>query len=389
MKICFVMSNICTLGGVQRVVSVLCNELIKYYEIDILCVSKEIKNNGDLYKLNSKINVKFKYNFVKTNLIDKSFRKIVKDINKFVGILNNERYYTNLLNIYFPIKVRTQFIEYLNYNKYDVVIGVEGLYSILLGSIKEKLNSKVIGWQHNSYEAYLKNKNKYYWNLNILFNKYVSKLDRYIVLNEHDDEMYMKEMGISCDVIYNPTSFKSDIKSKVNSNIFLAAGRFNYQKGFDLLLQSFKVFSMENTDWKLVIVGDGEEKNKLLKTIKEFQLEDRVEIHNFTNNISDYFLKSSVLLLSSRWEGMPMIVLEALEMGVPIITYDITAVRPLVTHMVEGVIVNKFDITAFADAMIRISKSENLRKNMSRNAISKSKLFDISTIIKKWQNLLI
>ena len=66
--------------------------------------------------------------------------------------------------------------------------------------------------------------------------------------------------------------------------------------------------------------------------INIYKLEVRFIVKSFTNNIKDYFLNSSVLLLPSRWEGMPMIVLESLEMGVPIISYDITAVKPLITN---------------------------------------------------------
>ena len=68
----------------------------------------------------------------------------------------------------------------------------------------------------------------------------------------------------------------------------------------------------------------------------------------FTSDIQHYFLKSSVLLLSSRWEGMPMIALESLEMGVPIVAYEITAMREIVDNYREGIIVEKFDTSKFA-----------------------------------------
>lgn len=384
MKICFLTGDIFRLGGVQRVLSVIASELSKYHEVNILCTYENIKIDRSIYNLDERVDI------IETKgLNNKSFiNKILKGANKITGLFNNKHLYKILVNAYYPHKMQSKLIQYLKNNDYDVVIGVEGYYAILLGVISNELKMKTIGWQHNSYDAYLKNPYRYYWNRDVLFDKYISKLDDYIVLNEYDSEMYMKEKGIKSSVIYNPRSFKSNIKSKGDKNIFLAAGRFNYQKGFDLLIESFNIFSKKNIDWKLVIVGEGKEKGKLLKMIKDFGLEDRVKIDNFTNNISEYFLKSSVLLLSSRWEGMPMIALESLEMGVPIIAYDITAVKPLIDNMAEGIIVDKFDVNKFADAMLKISESYELRQKMSRNAITKSKAFDIFTIVDKWNKIL-
>ena len=89
------------------------------------------------------------------------------------------------------------------------------------------------------------------------------------------------------------------------------------------------------------------------------------------------------MLLSSRWEGMPMIVLESLEMGVPIISYDITAVEPLIDNKENGIIVEKYDIEKYSEEMLRIIENETL-KYMSKKAIEKSKEFDIEKIVEKW-----
>lgn len=386
-KICFIMNNIFTLGGVQRVASVLASELSKEHEISILCISKEHEINHALYNLDAKVNVEFNSTLDKTNILSKSLRKIIKDINKKTGILNKEKYYEKLCNIYFPGKVKRNFTKYLNDKQYDIVIGVEGLFSILLGSIKENLNSKVLGWQHNSYDAYLKNPNRYYWNLDILFDKYITQLDKYIVLTDNDKITFKKQKNIESTVIYNPRSFSSNEKSDVSKKQFLAAGRFNYQKGFDLLIESFYEFSKKNNDWNLVIVGEGEEKSKILEKINKYNLDNRISVENFTDNIKKYFLESSVLLLPSRWEGMPMIVLESLEMGVPIISYDITAVESLVTNGKEGLIIDKFHTKLFAEAMWKVSESYDMRCELSKNAIRKSKKFEIGNIIGQWSKL--
>ena len=81
-------------------------------------------------------------------------------------------------------------------------------------------------------------------------------------------------------------------------------------------------------------------------------MQNRIFLHGNVDNIADKMLNSSALLLSSRWEGMPMVVLEALECGLPVIAYDISAVKPLIANEVEGFVVEKFDNTKVQPMMI-------------------------------------
>lgn len=388
MKICFITYNIFELGGVQRVLSILANELIKYHEVDILC--EKISDNDDrsIYNLNNNINVISGEKIIGKSIYQKFWRKPFRYLNDNYGILNKEEKLEVLADIYYPKSNRDKLIKFLKSKSYDVVIGVEGFASIMLAMITDKLQCKTIGWQHNSYEAYFKNKNKYYWQQDKLFEMYIKKLDNYIVLTNHDKQMYLEYNNINCDVISNPRSFTSSEKSEITSNMFLAAGRFNYQKGFDLLIESFKTYVDEGGTWNLNIVGEGSEKPKIENMIEKYNLSERVKLTGITNDIKKYFLNSSVLLLSSRWEGMPMIVLESLEMGVPIISYNITAIEPLVDNNKEGLIIEKFDTKKFAEAMDKISNSYEMRYRLSRNAIEKSNEFEIGNIIKQWNSLL-
>lgn len=387
MKICFITSTIFNLGGVQRVVSVLANELSKYHQIDIICTNKEYKLDRELYSLSKKVNVEFSTKLNDKFFLIKLYSGLGKRVNKKTGWFNNEKMLSIIEEIYYPKQVQKNYINYFNNKKYDIIIGVEGYYSLLLGIISKSIKSKVIGWQHNSYEAYLKNTRRYYWNQDILFKKYLQNLDKFLVLTNHDKNKYYEELHIKSEVIYNPRSFKSNNKSNLLNKKFIAAGRFTYQKGFDLLLSSFQIFSESNNEWNLDIFGEGEEEETLLDLIRKYNLEDRVRIKKFTNKIKEYLLDSSVLLLSSRWEGMPMIVLESMELGLPIISYDITASQQLIQNNEQGILVNKYDTDKFADAMLQLAQSYELRKKYSTNAIKKSREFDIESIAKKWNKM--
>lgn len=387
MKICFITKSISDLGGVQRVLTILSNELIKDYDIDIICTCSATEVDRGIYNLDERVNVIVKNNLLKENVIIKSLYRIIRVMNNRTGLFNSKRYLRFISNIYFPGNLKKRVINFLNSKDYNVVIGVEGYYSLLLGSISKDLNSKTIGWQHNSYDAYLKEPKRYYFNQDILFEEFLPKLDRYVVLNDYDKIKYFEEKGITCNVIHNAKSFISKEKTDFSESCFLAAGRFNYQKGFDLLIESFKVYIDNGGTWKLVIVGEGEEKEHIQSLIENYNLKNKIEIKPFTNEIKKYFLKSSALLLSSRWEGMPMIVLEALEMGVPIISYNISAVEAIVENEKQGLIVNKFKVDDFAFAMKRISESENLKFKLAKCAIDRSKDFDSNIIAKQWKVL--
>lgn len=385
MKICFITGSVFSLGGIQRVLSVIASELSKdiKYDIEILCTNDKFIENRGIYNLSENVKVDINPSLESTNFINKS----IKRLNKYTGILNNKITEKFLLNAIYSQDTRERFIKYINEKQYDVVIGVADYYSILLGSIADKVTAKTIGWQHNSYDAYLKTKNRYCWNLGYIFNKYINQLDKCIVLTNYDKNKYKEDMGIDCEVIYNPRSFKSEKKSSVTKKQFLAAGRFNYQKGFDMLIESFNLFAKKNNEWQLVIVGEGEEKEKIEALINKYNLNNRIRIDNFTDNIQEYFLNSSVLLLPSRWEGMPMIVLESLEMGVPIISYDITAVEPLIVHKENGIIVEKYDIEKYSEEMLNMVEKYNL-KEMSVKAINKSKNFSIENISNEWVKII-
>lgn len=388
MKICFFTHSIFNLGGIQRVLSVVANELSKYHDIDIICTNSEYKENRELYNLNKNVNIIVKDNFFEKKILKKVTSKIIRYINIKTGLLNNKYLYKGLMESYYPKNSLKSISNYFNEKNYDVIIGVGGEYSLILGCISNYLVAKTIGWQHNSYDAYLKNKNRYFWQQDELFKRYIPQLDEHIVLTEYDKNKYKSEMNLDSTVIHNPKSFESNKKSSLKNKQFLAAGRFNYQKGFDLLIESFKLFNENNKEWKLIIIGDGEEKDKINQKIDEYKLKDFVIVEDFTSNITRYFIESSILLLPSRWEGMPMIVLESMEMGVPIISYNISACEQLLTTKKHGILVDKFDIKKFADAMLDLSNSYDLRIKLGKNLIERSEDFSVDNICSQWIKLL-
>lgn len=382
MKICFWLGSIATEGGVQRVTSVIANKLAEHHEVVVLTSDTAEQMLHKNYVLDNSITwIPMTKEVFKFNILFHILRKGLSMVSSGKTLSNEQ--------LYFPIHIRKNLIQFFNKQDFDVIIGVHWYYSLLLAMISPELNAKTIGWHHNSFDAYFNTSNRYAWGKKPLFHKYIAQLDEYVVLNEKIKEKIDATFGIDSTVIYNPKSFESNDKVDVSKKVFLAAGRMVYAKGFDTLIEAFKIFVEKNQDWQLLLVGDGEDLSKLKEKIRKYGLENRIMTPGKTDNIQQYYLQSSVLLLSSRWEGMPMIVLEALEMGCPVVAFDIDAMQPLVTDGVEGLIVKeKQDPEKYAQAMLKIAENQGLRASMQQAALKKAELFTIDRIGEEWEKVL-
>lgn len=383
MKILFVNTTLFGANGISRVLSSIASALTERHDVTVMTFENEANVDRNRYNLSPKVHVVFKKAIYNKCYI----RRAVHKLNQKTGILP-------FLNIpalfqwtYLPKHLTDAWVEFINEHKFDVVVGVQAKGAYILGSCVGRIKCKTIGWQHNSYEAYLENKGLYYWNQDYLFETYIPKLTNYVVLNEHDKNRYLEMKGIKATSIYNPKSFVSERKSLVSNKRFIACGAISRAKGFDLLIDSFAEYVKRDNEWVLDIYGKGIEQKSIQRKIDSYGLQERVRLRGVTKQIADEMINSSIFLLSSRWEGMPMVVLEALECGLPVIAYDITAMTPLVDDGVEGRIVQAYDTKAFADAMYDLSKSQELRSEYGKNAAKKALSFDIKTIVDQWEQL--
>lgn len=384
MRIAFLCGNVFDLGGVQRVTTTISNFLSEKNEVFIICTNSNIKINYELYGLNKNIKiVNIENNRKKLSV------KILKALNIYSGIFNRKKYLKILKRIYYSLEFEKKIIDFLNENEIDIIIGCEGLYSIFLGSIKNKINSKVIGWEHNSFDAYLNTKLKYYWNRDIMFQEYLKILDGHIVLTENDNKGYLGRFGIESKVIYNPLSFKCENKSNLNNKLIIAVGRLTYQKGFDTLILIFSKFIERNKEWRLKIVGDGEEFDKLRNLIKEYKLEAYVSIQESSNKIQDLIREASIYAMSSRWEGFGLVVTEALELGLPVVSFKTTGPKEILEGYNCGYIVENGDLDLFAERLLHLAENCEEINYMSKNAKERAKDFYIEVIGSEWEKYLI
>lgn len=389
MKICIWITKIFDLGGTKRVVTLLANELVKEHDVTIMVYQDRMKEDRNMYHMSEDIKVDFIDNneFVNRHKTPANlFRSFVRVMNNKTGFFNKECFNNVLADAIFPKKTREKWVEYLNEQDYDIIITTAAL-SLRLAMIAPQLKAKTIGWQHNCFSGYLEVPNVVFWKQDKLLQEFLPKLDRYIVLSDYDKRDYKEILGIDTEVKINPRSFVSEQKCDPNSKRFLMATRFVYAKGLDLMMESFEEFCKQDDEWVLDIIGDGALFDQIVKDAKKRGIEERVNFIGFTTEAEKYYLNSSILLLPSRWEGWPMVIMEAFEYGLPVIAYHMGAMDLIIDDGKTGYLPEAFDTHKFAEAMLALAHNDELRREMSQNAIVKSKDFDIDRTVEEWNKL--
>lgn len=386
MKICFLTEKIGSVGGVQRVVLTLANELSKHHHVTVLSIMDQ--NTAPMYETHPDLNIDMNPTLMKSSFLSKVIRSLIKISNKKIGYLNNQALNCILEKAYFPSYIQKRFINYINENHFDVVIGAEGFCSLLLGTIKHELKCPVIGWQHNSYEAYFNTKGKYYWNECSLFKRIIPQLNHYIVLTEDDKKNIRKYLNIESTFINNPLSFYSQKKTSLKNKKIISLGRFHIQKGFDHLIEAFKLIADKNEEWILEIYGEGEEKISLQKMIEENNLQQRVFLKPVTKEVEKVLSDASIYAMSSRWEGFGLVVTEALECGVPVVAFNTTGPTQILEGHDCGILVERENVDAFAQALNSLINDDEYCKRLSLNAIERAKDFSVETIANEWLNII-
>lgn len=385
-RICFLVDSIFTIGGVQRVTAVIACALSKEYDVTIVTFDKPEQKDLTIYQLQDfPIHYQFfsypKIHPVKDRLC-KAYSYLYRKLLPQCGITSDIYAYSS-----FPSKRQRVLAAILKKGKYDVVIGVHSFLAIRLATIRKELgNTKVIGWIHNSFEALLREGSPYLGTeLKYHYGRQLQKLDKVIVLYQQDAQMYKQAFGFLPVRIYNPLTLKPGKKSNGQNKRFLAVGRFSPKhKGFDLLITAFAVFAQNNSDWSLDIVGDGPEKDKLHQLITYNHLENRVKLHPFTNNIQDYYSSASIYVLSSRWEGFGLVLVEAMAHGLPIISSDLPSSKDILGDF--GLFFRNGNISELAKRLEDATHIDWKRK--SEEALKIARRFDINEIAGQWKQLL-
>ena len=216
----------------------------------------------------------------------------------------------------------------------------------------------------------------------------VRRFDRFVVLTEEDAQMWGNIPNI--EVIPNAAMMTSSRYADGRAKRVIAVGRLDYQKGFDRLIEAWHLVQQtgRHDDWRLDIYGQGEWQEMLEQRIKDYGIAATCAIHAPTKNIGEEYTRSSMLVMSSNYEGFPMVMIEAMACGLPVVSFDFKCgPRDIIDHGKNGLIVPNGDIQGLADAMAQLMSDEALRQEMGMNARQVVDTYSEEAVMKKWISL--
>lgn len=216
----------------------------------------------------------------------------------------------------------------------------------------------------------------------------VRRFDKFVVLTNEDRGYWGNLPNI--EVIPNAAMHVSDRYSDVDNKRVIAVGRLDYQKGFDRLIQAWQRVQSTGRfkDWTLDIFGQGEWQEMLQQMINKAGLQSTARINRPTNNIVDEYIKSSLIVMTSNYEGFGMVLVEAMACGVPAIAFDCKCgPKDIIRQGENGLLVHNGDVDGLADAMMEVMADDDYRKMLSENAKAVVDTYSEQAVMARWLHL--
>lgn len=357
-NVCFLSGDMSRTGGTERVLSIIANELSKKddkFNIHILSITNE--SNSSYFTLNKGI---------KTERILQS-----KDVNF-------KKHYFQVIK-----GIR----QYIKKNKIDILIDVEVIASLFSIPAALFTKTRLIAWEH--FNFYEDNGSS----LRVFSRKLISRFSDYIItLTEQDKMNYLNNLNIKgkIDFIYNPIENGDSTNCDIKAKQLISVGRLTYQKGFDMLCEVAKEVLKDNPEWKWIILGDGEDKEKLESKIKEYNLQGKLILKGKVSNVEDYYKNSSLYVMTSRFEGLPMTLLEAKSYKLPIVSFNcLTGPSEIVRNNINGFLIETGNVAAMVNKIDILLSDINKREDFSNKSNLDIEKFKLKSIVDKWESILI
>jgi len=369
MKVVYCIAGTCNSGGMERVLANKANYLAEQ-GCEVIIITTDQKDREPFFTLSSRI----QYYDLDVNYAE-----------------NNEKGFINKV-LHYPFKQwkhKKRLTKLLNVLQADIVISMFCNDVSFITKIKD--GSKKIVEIHFSKFKRMQYGRKGIWKLadwlrSKMDEKTVRKFDKFVVLT-HEDKGYWGNLS-NMEIIENAKNEWGNHTAFLESKQVIAIGRYDYQKGFDRLIEAWRPVYDRFPDWKLKIIGDGELRNELETLIDKYNLNDVVELKKNTSDILSEYLDASFLVMSSRYEGLPMVLLEAMSVGLPMISFECKCgPRDIITNEENGFLVPEGNVSALAERIIQLIEDMNLRKKMGQTAKINSERFSESVIMDKWIKL--
>ena len=359
-------------GGVEKQTITMANELVNKYDIEIVSFYKI--SDKPAYNIDKRIKINYLYN----NLPNREeFKNALKHFRIIKTFKEGIKAIKTLYN-----KKKLVIKEILK-NDADIYFSTRTEYGKLLSKYGNK-NKLKLTQEHNFFDddKYRKEIVSGYKNL-----------DYVVVISKYHEDMYnewFKNTNVKIVRIENILEEKQDKFSKLNNNAIIAVGRLNFIKDFLSLIEVMKYAVIDNPKLKLYLLGDGEEKENIEEKIREYKLERNIIMPGFVSSeeVKEYELKSDIYIMTSLRECFPMVLLEAYNCGLPVISFDIlTGPREIVKNNKTGYLIKDRNCKLMAQKINELLKDKNKIKEFSNNALKEAKKYTKESIMPKWYDL--
>lgn len=369
MKIIYCIPGMFNSGGMERVITSKANHLArKGYEVVI--VTTEQKNRTTFFPLHHTIRMLD----LGINYSDDINKNI---FSKTISFLQKRHKHQHSLT------------KYLLSESPDITISTFGTEATFLYKIQDR-SKKILEIHFSKYFRLQYERKGLWWWVDKLRSwqdeRLIPRYDKFVVLTNEDKGYWgnIPNIEVIPNFLISIPKLKSDLKNKV----CLAVGRLSFQKGFDRLIKVWKIIHEKYSDWQLQIYGSGELYDVLLNMVVKYGLTECVHINPPTSQIGLAYQKASVFLLTSHYEGLPMVLLEAFSFCLPVVSFACKCgPKDLIDDGVNGFLIPEGDVVSFADKVSIILGDEKLREQLGNAAYQSAMEYTEEKIMSKWIHL--
>lgn len=352
MKICFLIDDYSAVGGIQRITPIICNELKKYHEISVVSIYNEHQEiNKDLY------------NGQDIKVLINGKKEYVKQCLKAVSLLR----------------------KFLIDNKIELLVACMEMLSPYCYLATKRIKIPFVVWTHTptfSYdETFLQKPFKYLS---------AKKAACVVALTKKNCEDWKAHYNTDRAVrIPNPVDpiLMKPVDYDEESKKIISVGRICYQKYYEKMAEVASLVFAKNKDWSWDIYGGGDEKEKIEKLIVDNNLENNVFLKGNVSNIYGLYKNYALQVLTSRFEGFPMTLLEGMANGLPLVAFDVAGVGEVIRNGENGFLIPAFDEKEMAEKILLLIENKEKRKEFSNKNIEQREEYNIEFVINEWNEM--
>lgn len=374
MRITYLINSLKNPGGMERVLINKANYLSKVFGYNITIITTDQDKSKIFFKLEKGVNlIDLDINYFESH--SKSF------LSRIIPFLKCQRLHKKRLK------------EELLKNKSDftVSLGCEDfrfLHRINDGS--KKIREMHFGKDYR--KVFVRSfKKSFLFKLKAEIDTYIEEINtkkyyKLVILTYEDEKKWMKNKNIQ--VIYNSIPKLLKKKSNLHEKCVISVGRLDGQKGFDLLIKAWEKVNKKLPEWKLNIFGDGIDKKNLDSLILDLNLNNSVMLKGISEKINNEYFKSSLYVMSSRYEGFGLVLVEAMNCGLPVISFACpSGPSDIIKDGANGYLVENGNIDKLAETIIKALNNKEKLLQMGKSAKMSCERFSEERIMKEWRLL--